>query len=64
MEKIVDKIELEDGLSLTKKQRREVLDVIRNSKRRNQATLRTLVRGLNLAASGADNWKRLIELYA
>jgi hypothetical protein len=64
MSDILMKVKLEPGLSLSKKEREEVLDVIRKSKRRDHASLRTLVRGLNLAASGASNWRKLIELYA
>lgn len=64
MGQILNKIQLEPGLSLSPKERKEVLEVIKGSKRKDQASLRTLVRGLNLAASGASNWRKLIELYA
>lgn len=64
MEKILMNIKLEGGATLNKSQRMEVLDVIKKSKRREDASLRTLVRALNLAASGAPNWPLLVKLYA
>ena len=63
MEEIMDDIKLEAG-HLNHKERTEVLDVIKGSKRKDQASLRTLVRALNLAASGAPNWQRLVALYS
>lgn len=63
MEEIMDDIKLEAG-HLNHKERVEVLDVIKGSKRKDQASLRTLVRALNLAASGAPNWQRLVALYS
>lgn len=64
MEEILHKIPLEDGLSLTKKQRENVLETVKNGKRKEEVSLRTLVRALNLAASGARNWETLVKLYA
>lgn len=64
MEKILHDIKLEDGLHLSKDQRQEVLEVVKTSKRKNDVSLRKLVRSLNLAASGVENWKQLCELYA
>lgn len=64
MEEILHQIPLEDGLSLTKKERVGVLDVIKSGKRKEDVSLRTLVRALNLAASGASNWEQLVKLYA
>jgi hypothetical protein len=64
MEQILHKIPLEDGLSLTKKQRENVLGTVKEGKRREEVSLRTLVRALNLAASGAANWETLVKLYA
>ena len=63
MGEIVNDIRLEAG-SLTDKERQEVLNVVKRSKRAKDASLRTLVRALNLASSGAPNWQRLCELYA
>lgn len=64
MEKILFDINLEDGLTLSKAQRENVLDIVKTSKRKNDVSLRKLVRALNLAASGAPNWEKLVELYA
>ena len=64
MEEILFKIPLEDGLSLSKKERVEVLDTVKGGKRKEEISLRTLVRALNLAASGAGNWQQLVKLYA
>lgn len=64
MSEILHKIPLEGGLSLTSKERTEVLDVIKASRRKDQASLRTLVRALNLAASGSPQWRKLVSLYA
>ena len=64
MEQIVGTIKLEGSGKLTDKQRLEVLNVIKAGRRKNEASLRTLVRALNLAASGAPNWQKLVQLYA
>lgn len=64
MENILHKIPLEDGLALNKKEREHVLEVVKNGKRKEEVSLRTLVRALNLAASGASNWEMLVKLYA
>jgi hypothetical protein len=64
MEQILHKIPLEDGLSLTKKERENVLETVKGGKRKEEVSLRTLVRALNLAASGANNWETLVKLYA
>jgi DNA polymerase III delta prime subunit len=63
MEKILHDIKLEEGLSLTKSERQNVLEVVKTSKRKGDVSLRKLVRALNLAASGASNWQKLVELY-
>lgn len=63
MGEIVDSIKLESG-HLSSKQRQEVLEVVKTSKNKSNASLRTLVRALGLAASGASNWKVLCNLYA
>lgn len=66
METILMKIKLEDGLVLDEAGRREVLEVIRGSKNKEDVSLRKLVRGLNIrAASGSDpSWKMIIARYA
>lgn len=64
MEKILYDIKLEDGLRLSNKQRDEVMEVVKTSKRKGDVSLRKLVRSLNLAASGVENWRTLCELYA
>jgi len=64
MEKILDDIKLEEGLSLSASERRDVMKVVKTSKRKGDVSLRKLVRALNLAASGAPNWEKLVELYA
>jgi len=63
MNEIVDDIKLEAG-TLSPKERQHVLAVVKTSRRAKDASLRTLVRALNLAASGAPNWEKLVELYA
>lgn len=63
MEQIVGTIKLEGSGKLSDKQRMEVLNVIKAGRRKDQASLRTLVRALNLAASGAPNWQKLVQLY-
>lgn len=62
MEQIMDSIKLEAG-HLTHEQRREVLEVIKGRSPKKEMSLRTLVRSLNLAASGVSNWRKLVELY-
>lgn len=64
MERILFDIRLEGGLTLSKDERLEVLEVVKSSKRKGDVSLRKLVRALNLAASGASNWKTLVDLYA
>lgn len=63
MDEIVDSIKIEGG-TLNAKQRQEVLAVVKTSKNAKSASLRTLVRALGLAASGAPNWEKLVQLYA
>jgi len=64
MEKILHDIKLEGDVVLTKAQREEVFEVVKTSRRKTDVSLRKLVRALNLAASGASNWKKLVELYS
>jgi hypothetical protein len=72
MEKIVDKMPLEDGLSLDTKSRLHVVELLRKGKSAQSANLRKLSRGLNMAAGALaagvavsdDDLKRMIETYA
>ena len=64
MGRILHDIKLEEGLSLSKAERENVLTVVKSSKRKGDISLRKLVRALNLAASGAPNWENLVRLYA
>lgn len=64
MERILFDIKLEGGMTLTKAERLNVLSVVKTSKRKGDTSLRKLVRALNLAASQAPGWERLVELYA
>lgn len=72
MEKIVDKIPLPDGLTLETADRKRVIQLMRNSKSKQTANLRKLVRGLSMmAASKAggvgvsdSEMERLIRTYA
>jgi hypothetical protein len=63
MGEIVNDIKIEGG-SLSAKERQAVLSVVKTSKNAKSASLRTLVRALGLAASGAPNWEKLVQLYA
>lgn len=67
MRKIVDKIPLEDGLSLEHGEREEVITLIDGGNKAD-LNIRKLVRSLNIRASakagGLASWERLIKLYA
>lgn len=67
MYKMCQNIELDDGLSMSNGDRKEVVDLL--SKSEGSINLRKLVRGLNIRAAsqqsgGVANWERLIKLYA
>jgi len=65
MEKICMNVDLEDGLYLSKQERLEVVDALRESRNSISINLRKLVRGLNLRASNPNgDWKRMVRLYA
>lgn len=72
MEKIVDKMELEDGLTLDLASRKEVVDLLRKGKSKQEPNLRKLSRGLNMKAGAlaagvevnAKDLQRMIETYA
>lgn len=63
MEKILGDIRLESG-SLTSAQRDKVLQVVKSSKRKQDVSIRKLVRALNIAAAGVPGWEKLVDLYA
>ena len=63
MEKIVHKIPLDDGLTLDKEGREAVVRAIRADKRSSGLSIRKLVRSMNLAATGVENWEELVALY-
>jgi hypothetical protein len=62
MDNILMDIKIESG-DLNKEEREEVLSVLKKTGH-TEFNIRTLVRALNLRASGANNWKTLIKLYA
>lgn len=64
MQEILDNIRLEGDLQLDHATRLEALELIKNSKRQSDLSLRKLVRTMNMAASGIPNWKNLALLYA
>jgi len=64
MEKILHNIRLEEGLSLSKDERENVFKVVKTSKRKGDVSIRKLVRALNLAATHAPGWEKLVDLYA
>ena len=64
MEKIVDSIQLEDGLQLDPETRKKVLDVIKSGKNKDEMNIRKLVRGMNMAATGMAGWETLVSRYA
>lgn len=64
MEEILDDIKLEGGLELDHEKRMEALNLIKNSKRQDDLSLRKLVRTMNMAASGIPDWQNLALLYA
>jgi hypothetical protein len=72
MEKIVNDIELEDGLSLNEKERKHVVELLRKGKSKQTANFRKLSRGLNMAAGASaagvnisdEELAQMIALYA
>lgn len=62
MSTILPKINVEGNLSMA--DRRKVLTVVKALGKTEDINLRTLVRALNLCASGVSNWKQLVLLYA
>jgi hypothetical protein len=67
MRKIVNRIPLEDNLSLDPEERTEVIGLI-DAGAKEDLNIRKLVRSLNIRASakagGIASWQRLIKLYA
>lgn len=65
MAKLAPSIKLEDGLTLSLDERKEVSDLIKSMVgKRSGLSLRNLVRGLNIRASGIADWKNIIIRYA
>jgi hypothetical protein len=68
MEKIADAIPVPDGMSLARKRRLEVIDIMRKGKSKQSANLRKLSRGFAMAAGadaqGIKDIEKLIDLYA
>lgn len=72
MDKIVDRIPLEDGLSLDLKARKHVVELLRKSTSKQVPSLRKLSRGLNMAAGAIaagvtvsdEELRRMIQSYA
>lgn len=72
MDKIVEKMPLEDGLSLDLKGRKHVVELLRKTTSKQAPNLRKLNRGLNMAAGAIaagvnvsdDDLRRMIQTYA
>lgn len=72
MDKIVDKIPLEEGLQLDQKARKHVVELLRKSTSKQAPSLRKLSRGLNMAAGAIaagvtvsdEELRRMIQTYA
>lgn len=72
MDRIVDKIKLEEGLTLDLKARKNVVELLRKGKSKQAPNLRKLSRGLNMAAGAIQSGvtvkdaelQRMIETYA
>lgn len=65
MEKIAPSVPLEDGLSLSLGQRKEVVELLKTMVgKRDSISIRNLVRGLNIRASGIADWENIIRRYA
>ena len=72
MDRIVDKIKLEEGLTLDLKARKNVVALLRKGKSKQSPNLRKLSRGLNMAAGALNagvavkdsELQRMIETYA
>lgn len=65
MGKIAPSVPLEDGLSLNVDQRKEVVDLLKTMVgKRDSISIRNLVRGLNIRASGIADWENIIRRYA
>ena len=69
MDEIVEDFPLQEGLTLTKAERRKVVQLLRTSTSKQTANLRKLSRGLNMYAAGGkdiseDELRRMITMYA
>ena len=65
MGKLAPSIQLEDGLNISLAERQEVVEVIKTMiGKRGGLSLRNLVRGLNIRASGISDWENITRRYA
>jgi len=64
MSKLAPSVELEDGLTMSKDDRVDTAMFLRTMKLKSNLSLRTLVRALNIRASGIENWKDIVARYA
>jgi hypothetical protein len=64
MHSILHDIRIEDGLTLSDEEREEVFNLVKRTSKGKDLSIRKLVRALNLAASGAPNWEKLVSLYS
>jgi hypothetical protein len=63
MSKVVDKVPLDDGLSLSHSERMEVIGALHKMVGKRNLSLRNMVRGLNIRASGIPNWEDILVRY-
>lgn len=67
MEKIIDDIKLEDGLTMSTAERKKVFGLVKESSKQQGVSIRKVVKALNLAAAGVTEdesmLKDLIKLY-
>lgn len=64
MSEILDKIQLNDGLQLSHEDRLKALQIVKSSKRKEDISIRKLLRTMNFLASGLPDAEHLAKLYA
>lgn len=64
MAEIIDKIQLNDGLQLSHEDRLKALTIVKSSKRKEDISIRKLLRTMNFLASGLPDAEDLAKLYA
>lgn len=64
MSEIIDKIQLNDGLQLSHEDRLKALAIVKSSKRKEDISIRKLLRTMNFLASGLPDAEHLAKLYA